>query len=127
MTSVVKFSRTRMDFLLKDPRGPVGRYLRRKAIIMASGARKQVGVKTGRLRQSIHWRHERNTRYQRVLVIASARHAYAHHEGTRPHLILPRRRKALSFSARGRLVVAKVVRHPGTKPNRYLKDQFRVL
>lgn len=38
-------------------------------------------------------------------------------EGTRPHDILPRFKKALRFTAVGRVFIRKKVRHPGTKPN----------
>lgn len=42
-------------------------------------------------------------------------------DGTRPHLIRPRRKKALRFEARGSVVFAKLVRHPGTRANPFLR------
>ncbi|MFD5788567.1 hypothetical protein ACFWH1_18335 [Streptomyces sp. NPDC127037] len=45
--------------------------------------------------------------------------------GTRPHIIRPRRRKALRFEVGGRVVFAKLVHHPGTKPNNFLKRALR--
>lgn len=38
-------------------------------------------------------------------------------EGTQPHIIRPRRAKALRFHVGGRVVFAKMVRHPGTRPD----------
>ncbi|MFC8466008.1 hypothetical protein [Streptomyces sp. NPDC057250] len=46
-------------------------------------------------------------------------------DGTRPHLIRPRRKKALRFQAGGGVVFAKLVRHPGTKANNYLLRALR--
>jgi hypothetical protein len=41
--------------------------------------------------------------------------------GTRAHTIRPIGGKALRFRIGGRIVFAKLVRHPGTKPNRFLQ------
>lgn len=41
-------------------------------------------------------------------------------DGTRPHIILPTRKRALSFSVNGQKVTVKRVNHPGTKPNPYI-------
>jgi hypothetical protein len=40
--------------------------------------------------------------------------------GTRPHTILPNKKKVLRFTVGGRIVFAKRVDHPGTKPNNFL-------
>ncbi|WP_329368700.1 hypothetical protein OG896_24480 [Streptomyces sp. NBC_00669] len=40
--------------------------------------------------------------------------------GTRPHIIRPRRARALRFTAGGRTVYATVVHHPGTQANDFL-------
>lgn len=48
---------------------------------------------------------------------ATASHASFVEGGTRPHVIEPRRTRALRFAgAGGQLHFAKIVRHPGTKP-----------
>lgn len=44
--------------------------------------------------------------------------------GTRPHLILPRRRKVLKFTVGGSVVFARRVNHPGTKAQ-YLTRQVQ--
>lgn len=40
--------------------------------------------------------------------------------GTRPHEIRPRNRKMLKFEVSGTTVFARLVHHPGTKPNNFL-------
>jgi hypothetical protein len=47
-------------------------------------------------------------------------------DGTRPHLIRPRRAKALRFEVGGRVVYARLVRHPGTEPNDFLGKALRL-
>jgi hypothetical protein len=39
--------------------------------------------------------------------------------GTRPHVIRARRARFLAFTIRGRLVLTKKVKHPGTKPYKF--------
>ena len=46
-------------------------------------------------------------------------------DGTRPHIIRPRRAKALRFDVGGRVVFAAVVHRPGTKPNPFLQRALR--
>lgn len=45
--------------------------------------------------------------------------------GTRPHAIRPVRAKALRFTVGGQVVYAKVVMHPGAKPNDFLRQALR--
>ncbi|MGA5202815.1 hypothetical protein [Streptomyces variegatus] len=47
-------------------------------------------------------------------------------DGTRPHIIVPRRAKALRFQGRGGIVFAKRVRHPGTRPNDFMAEALRL-
>ncbi|MEU1180653.1 hypothetical protein ABZ464_23935 [Streptomyces sp. NPDC005820] len=42
-------------------------------------------------------------------------------DGTRPHMIRPRRTKALRFDVAGRTVFSAYVRHPGTRANKFLQ------
>lgn len=44
------------------------------------------------------------------------------HEGTRPHEIRPRRKKALRWATGGGFVFAKSVMHPGTKADPFLQN-----
>jgi hypothetical protein len=45
--------------------------------------------------------------------------------GTRPHLIRPVRAKALRFTVGGQVVYARLVHHPGNKPNDFLRKALR--
>lgn len=96
-----------------------------KAVI---GAKANVGFKTGRLRRSIHKRHQ-GTSVGQFMQIGSWTVPYAldHHQGTRAHLILPKEAGGiLVFGSRGRVVrTPGPVRHPGTKANPYLTRELR--
>ncbi|WP_410091266.1 HK97 gp10 family phage protein [Streptomyces sp. adm13(2018)] len=78
-------------------------------------------VDTGRLRSSI--RVERRSTFglrQRWTVGSDVEYAPMVNDGTRPHIIRPRRAKALKFKVGGRTVYAKVVHHPGTRARPFL-------
>ncbi|MER7841670.1 hypothetical protein ABTY98_38745 [Streptomyces sp. NPDC096040] len=47
-------------------------------------------------------------------------------DGTRPHLIRPRRAKFLRFEVGGDVVFTKLVRHPGTRPNPFMQRALRL-
>lgn len=116
-----------LERLLNHPDGPVGKHLARKGRLIQAAAKRQVGVRTGALRASIHMRHLRDARGQYVKVGSNKRYALLHHEGSRPHMIFPQRAQVLRFVTRGRLVFAHAVRHPGTKANKYLTDNLRLI
>ena len=127
MTVKVVFREKPLDTMLNSPRGAVGRYLKEKGRRITAAARGQVGVKTGALRGSIHMRHFRDPRGQHIKIGSALPYALAHHEGTKPHLITPNKRKSLRFYSKGFMVFAHMVRHPGTKPNRYLTDNLGLI
>lgn len=117
-----------MYYTLKSPAGPVGRHLYKRALIIQAGARAQVGFKTGRLKSSIHIMQKATPTGQEVMIGSPVKeYALIHHNGSKPHVILPRRvgGKLVFMSTSGgrmRLVVTDRVNHPGTKPNPYLTD-----
>ncbi len=121
----VVFRQPAFNNLLFSPNGEVGRFLARKGRAIQAGAQRQVGVRTGALRSSIHMRHFSDPRGQYVKIGSPLSYARMHHEGTPPHLIRPDRAKMLRFVSRGQIVFAHMVRHPGTKPNRYLTDNMK--
>lgn len=41
-------------------------------------------------------------------------------DGTRPHIIRPKRAKALRFRVGGKVVFARIVHHPGTRARPFL-------
>jgi hypothetical protein len=116
-----------LDFLLNDPYGPVGRHLFARGRIIMAAAKNQVGVKTGRLKASIHMRQERDPLGQQVRIGSPLSYALMHHEGTRPHIITPNRSQVLRFTSGGRVIYTHAVKHPGTRPNRYLTDNLYLI
>lgn len=116
-----------LNHFLNSPDGETGKYLRARAQVILTASRRQVGVDTGALRRSIHMIHHRNTRGQYYWIGSDNKIALMHHEGTRPHMIVPRQAQLLRFSVGTRIVNTRLVRHPGTKPNRYLSDQLRLV
>lgn len=116
-----------MDRLLKHPDGPVGKDLKRRGRLVLAAAKAQVGVRTGALRASIHMRHLRDARGQYVKIGSTRKYALMHHEGTKPHLITPNRAHVLKFVSRGKMVYAHAVRHPGTKANKFLSDNLKLV
>ena len=115
-----------LDRLLNMPGGDVWRELETRGRLALAGAKAKVGVRSGELRSSIYMEHKRFGAVGQIITIgARAKHALMHHEGTRPHMIFPRERQILRFSDGGRVVYTRAVRHPGTRPNRYLSTQLK--
>lgn len=114
-----------MDRLLYSPNGEVGTYLLKLGARVALLAKSQVGVDTGALKASINYRLVRRGSGLTAVIGSNNRVALMHHQGTRPHIIVPRRAQTLRFYSHGRIVYSKLVHHPGTKPNRYLTDNLR--
>ena len=125
--AVVNIRKAELDFLLNNPSGSVGRYLARKGRLVTTAARGQAGVRTGALRASIHMRHLRDSRGQFVRIGSPLNYALMHHEGTKPHLITPNRAQVLRFVRGSTVVFAHSVMHPGTKPNKFLTDNLRLV
>lgn len=89
---------------------------------VAARAKREAPVRTRELRNSIGWSPISVRRLSlQSGVFAKARHAKWVHDGTRPHLITARRARVLAFQADGRTVFARQVRHPGTRPNPFMR------
>jgi hypothetical protein len=117
-----------LDLLLKQPGGTLGRYLAKKGRKVVIAAKAQAGVKTGQLKASIKiLTHDRALYGQKMTIGSKVNHAYIHHQGTRPHVIMAKPGKHLRFTSRGRVVYARRVMHPGTKPNKYLADNLYLI
>lgn len=74
-------------------------------------------TRTGRLRSSVTSRSTPN----QAVIGTNVDYARAVEDGSRPHKIYPRNKKALAFSVGGRKVVVKSVNHPGFKGHRYMR------
>lgn len=110
-----------------SPTGPVARDLLRRGHRWARAAKRQVGVRSGRLRADIHAELVTTGAGELAVQVGSGvRYSRWHHDGTglygpRHRRIYPKRAKVLVFRTRGgRLVFARSVK--GSKPNRYLAD-----
>jgi hypothetical protein len=109
---------------LNNPRGTVGRFMRRRGTWMMTAAKAQVGKKTGALERSIKIIHSRGSLGQFMSIGSPLNYALVHHQGSRPHIITPNEANILRFTSGGRVVYTHKVNHPGTRPNRYLSDQL---
>lgn len=125
----VKFYEAVIDEYLHSPHGEVGRWLERQADKVAVGAKARVGVRTGNLRDSIRVHSHERTRYgQSIMIGSTVNYAYVHHEGSKPVIITPKGgHKVLRFRVGARIIYSKRIVHPGTRPNRYLKNSLKLI
>lgn len=83
-------------------------------------------VDTGRLRASIRIESRRTLTLRSIYTIGSdVEYAGFVNDGTRPHIIRPKTAQALRFRIGGRIVYAKLVHHPGTRPRPFLDDALK--
>lgn len=126
MATVVRLRAAELDFFLNEPPGTVGRWLRRRGMLIVAAAKAKVGKRSGRLMASIHMRHYRRGPGQELKIGSPLDYALVHHEGSRPHQIVGKG-KHLRFASGGRIVYARSVSHPGTRANHYLTDSLRLI
>lgn len=114
-------------WMVEDP--ATLRELERRMTLVQRGARAKVRRRTGRLFSTIRKQNHLTRRGPAVDVVAGERGmAYTgyEHDGTAPHVIAARRRKALRFVVGGRVVFRSKVRHPGTKGSNFLLGSFHL-
>lgn len=88
---------------------------------MLARARILAPVDTGRLRSSGRIEYTSTFGFRpKATVIFDVDYAAVVNDGSRPHVIRPRRAKALRFRIGGRIVYATYVNHPGTKGTKFL-------
>lgn len=122
------FNEAEMNRMLRTPEGMVGQWMDQKGRNLVDLAKRQVGVDTGALRNSITHQTTGQSYGVRVLVSANNEIAMIHHNGTRAHRIEPNRQQMMRFNIGGKIVYARQIWHPGTRPNRFLTDNLpRVL
>jgi hypothetical protein len=124
-------SSNKLHALLYSPRGLIGGELRTRAGRVRDAAKRQVGYKTGRLYRSIRvYDHRKVSIGQTIKIGTAVPYAKYHHDGTKPHMIYPKRKQVLKFKSGtliGGDVFARSVHHRGTKPNRFLKDNIKYM
>lgn len=127
MTEII-FREPELEYMLKSPVGMVGKHIDMLGKFVMAAAKLQVGVRTGALKMSIHSRIGMGIRGPEARIGSSLSYALMHHEGTKPHLILPKHAHGtLRFSGGGRIIYTRKVMHPGTRPNHYLTDSLHVI
>ena len=90
---------------------------------MRTHYRRAAPHKTGATQDSVDVIDFRTTGTQlRCTAVATTPQARYTDEGTKPHVIRPRRAKALRFRYRGRIVYARKVNHPGNKGTRWFRN-----
>jgi hypothetical protein len=124
----------KIEAFLFNPTNVVGRELKKRANLVRDAAKRQVPVKTGRLRRSIRvYNHNRYGQGQTLRIGTSVSYAKYVHNGTKPHMIYPRRKQVLKFRTGGIIgtsggeVFTRQVHNRGTKPNRFLKDNVKFM
>ncbi|WP_238419378.1 hypothetical protein [Streptomyces taklimakanensis] len=118
----VTIERSRLERLLRLPGGLVERNLRRRTERVAARARQLAPGSMGRY---ITTEVGRGPRGLTGSVISNHPATVYVVNGTRPHIIRPRRARALRFQMGGRTVFAKIVHHPGTDANDFLSRALR--
>lgn len=118
----VRIDQGRLARMLRARGGPAERMLRRRTERVAGIAER---LAPGSMSQRISWTVTGGRSGLQGVIICDHPAVNLVLQGTRPHLIRPRRRKALRFEAGGGRVFAKVVRHPGTRPNNFMGAALR--
>lgn len=121
----IKFDDAALSHLLNDPKGPTGKHMRRIGLEILMGARAMVGVRTGQLRKSLKMHQGLRGRVQYVAVGSNVKHAEVHHEGAKAHTIRAHQGRIMRFNVGGKVVYARKVSHPGSKPRKYLTIPMR--
>lgn len=105
--------------------GVVERRLRERTRRVAEIAEREAS-RHGSMGEYIDWKVQPGPRGLQGVIICD--HPAVHYvlNGTRPHLIRPRRAKALRFEVGGRVVYTKLVRHPGTKADDFMSRALRL-
>lgn len=85
------------------------------ATVLVAAGKREAPVQTGRLRRSISYQAGGQGRY---VVAPAVPYAVAVHEGTRPHEIRPKNKRALFW--KGAAHPLRVVHHPGTRANAFM-------
>jgi hypothetical protein len=115
---------SRVRRILLAPLGLVERDVRRRVRRVETAARRMAPGSMGQ-GQRIKGRVERGPEGYRGVVHSTHPATIYVVRGTRPHTIRPKRAKALRFRVGGRTVFAKVVSHPGTKPDDFMSRALR--
>lgn len=125
MPAEVRIDASRLERLLRLPGSPGERLLRRRADRVAARAR-VLGARHGSMGRYVQDPVISGSGRGLTAVIVCTHPATQYVLfGTRPHLIRPRRARALRFEVEGRVVFAQLVRHPGNRPMNFMAEALR--
>lgn len=97
-----------------------------KAVTMSPRSPIATHSSSGQLRQSHHAGPVRlSSRGAQADIVAEQSYAMAVHEGSRPHVIRPRRAKVLAWKGAKGMVFARTVHHPGAKAKPWLLNALK--
>jgi HK97 gp10 family phage protein len=99
-------------------REKLSKFLEESAKFVFAEVREHAPVRTGKLRGSIALIKINDLHY---VVGSPLEYAVFVERGTRPHIIRPKRARALRFEVGGETVFAKKVMHPGTEPQPFFQ------
>lgn len=119
---VFRIDRSALARELTGPQGIATRAVARMSRQVMNEATQRAPVDTGNLRRTIQT-DPIQVQGNQVIggVSVTANYARFVHDGTAPHVIRPRRARALRWQgAGGRAVFAMIVHHPGTRPRPFL-------
>ncbi|MFB8402212.1 hypothetical protein [Streptomyces sp. NPDC055912] len=122
MSVEVRIDQGRIARLLRARGGIAERALRRRTQRVADLAEQKA---PGSMGDYVAWTIEQGPRGLQGVVTCDHPAVRYVLDGTRPHVIRPRRAKALAFDMGGRRVAAKRVSHPGTRANNFLGEALR--
>ena len=114
----VKIEVSGLDIRTLRLEGPIRRLLGEAADFAEKTMKEKAPARTGRLRRSIR---KRVGRFEAEIGPTVPYAVYVEY-GTRPHIIRPVRAHALRFEVNGEVVFTRLVRHPGTKPQRFVRE-----
>ena len=84
-------------------------------------------VRTGRLRRSIQSTLKRGKDFVEAFIGPTVSYAVFVERGTKPHIIRPVYARYLRFEVAGRIVFAREVHHPGTRPNPFVRRTAEIV
>lgn len=123
MSVEVRIDQGRLARMLRARGGIAHRRLSRKTERVADIARREAPGSMGRY---VDWRVTEGPGGLQGVVTCDHPAVRFVLEGTRPHLIRPRRARALRFEVDGQVVFTRLVRHPGSRPNPFLQRALRL-
>ncbi|MCF3960609.1 hypothetical protein [Streptomyces fuscigenes] len=109
--------------LLRLRNGPVERRLRERTRKVADIAAREA---PGTMGSYVEWDVEAGPRGLQSVITCNHPAVRFVLDGTRPHIIRPRRASALRFEVGGEVVFSRLVRHPGTRANNFMARALRL-